>query len=42
MFNVSTRPFPHLIKDLRKINFLSIYLTDQGVSARNVESLVKG
>jgi len=24
--NVSTRPFPHLVKDLRKINVLSIYL----------------
>jgi len=24
MFNVSTRPFPHLVKDLQKINVLSI------------------
>ena len=27
MFNVSTRPFPHLVKDLWQINVLSICLS---------------
>ena len=33
MFNVSTRPFPHFVKDLRKINVLSIYPTKFGLDS---------